>query len=36
MGRQLLARGFPTGPEQPLYLRAPDVTPSAGPKRVTG
>ena len=33
---QLLARGEPTGPGQPLYLRAPDVTPSAGPKRVTG
>jgi tRNA threonylcarbamoyl adenosine modification protein YeaZ len=23
----LLGRGGPTGPEQPLYLRAPDVTP---------
>jgi tRNA threonylcarbamoyl adenosine modification protein YeaZ len=31
---QLIARGE-AGPEQPLYLRAPDVTPSAGPKRVT-
>jgi tRNA threonylcarbamoyl adenosine modification protein YeaZ len=27
----LLARGVPTGPDQPLYLRAPDVTP---PKQV--
>jgi tRNA threonylcarbamoyl adenosine modification protein YeaZ len=33
---QLLARGEPTGPGQPLYLRAPDVTPAASPKRVTG
>jgi tRNA threonylcarbamoyl adenosine modification protein YeaZ len=33
---QLLARGDDTGPSQPLYLRAPDITPSAGPKRVTG
>jgi len=33
---QLLARGVATGPDQPLYLRAPDVTPSVGPKRVTG
>ena len=28
-----LGRPFPA--DQPLYLRAPDVTPSAGPKRVT-
>lgn len=33
---QLRSRGEPTGPEQPLYLRAPDVTPAAAPKRVTG
>ena len=33
---QLLARGAETGPAQALYLRAPDITPSAGPKRVTG
>lgn len=32
---QLIARGE-DGPAQPLYLRAPDVTPSTGPKRVTG
>lgn len=31
-----LAAGVPTGPSAPMYLRAPDVTPSAGPKRVTG
>ena len=39
LARVALARaatGVPTGPEQPLYLREPDVTPSAGPKRVTG
>lgn len=28
------AVGLP-GPREPLYLRAPDVTPSPGPKRVT-
>ena len=28
-----LGRAFPA--DQPLYLRAPDVTPSPGPKRVT-
>ncbi|MBX3195570.1 MAG: tRNA (adenosine(37)-N6)-threonylcarbamoyltransferase complex dimerization subunit type 1 TsaB [Microbacteriaceae bacterium] len=33
---RLLAAGRPTGPDQPLYLRAPDVTVPAGPKRVTG
>ncbi len=32
----LLAAGRPTGPEQPLYLRAPDVTMPGAPKRVTG
>jgi tRNA threonylcarbamoyl adenosine modification protein YeaZ len=31
-----LAAGRPTGPEQPLYLRAPDVTMPGAPKRVTG
>jgi len=30
-----LAAGLPTGPAEPLYLREPDVTPSAGPKRVS-
>jgi tRNA threonylcarbamoyl adenosine modification protein YeaZ len=31
-----LVAGRPTGPEQPLYLRAPDVTMPGAPKRVTG
>ncbi len=31
-----LAAGRPTGPPQPLYLRAPDVTMPGPPKRVTG
>jgi len=31
----LSARGLPTGPSEPQYLREPDVTISAGPKRVT-
>jgi tRNA threonylcarbamoyl adenosine modification protein YeaZ len=31
-----LAAGRPTGPDQPLYLRAPDVTMPGAPKRVTG
>ncbi len=31
-----LAAGLPTGPDQPLYLRAPDVTMPAAPKRATG
>lgn len=31
-----LAAGRSTGPEQPLYLRAPDVTMPGAPKRVTG
>lgn len=38
LGHVALARralGLPTGPEQPQYLREPDVTPSAGPKRVS-
>ena len=30
------AAGDAAGPQQPLYLREPDVTPSKGPKRVTG
>ena len=30
-----LARGLPDAGLQPRYLRSPDVTPSAGPKRVT-
>lgn len=29
------ALGLSTGPAQPQYLREPDVTPSAGPKRVS-
>jgi len=33
---ELLAAGRPTGPEQALYLRAPDVTMPGAPKRVTG
>ena len=33
---RLLAAGRPTGPDQPLYLRAPDVTMPGAPKRVTG
>ncbi len=32
----LLKAGRATGPDQPLYLRAPDVTMPAAPKRVTG
>lgn len=32
---RLLAAGRPTGPDQPLYLRAPDVTMPGAPKRVT-
>lgn len=30
------ARRLPLAPDEPLYLRAPDVTLSAGPKRVLG
>ena len=33
---QRLARGEDISGLSPLYLRAPDVTPSNGPKRVTG
>lgn len=36
IAERLLAAGRPTGPEQPLYLRAPDVTMPGAPKRVTG
>jgi tRNA threonylcarbamoyl adenosine modification protein YeaZ len=36
VAERALAAGRPTGPEQPLYLRAPDVTMPAAPKRVTG
>ena len=33
---RLLAASQPTGPDEPLYLRAPDVTMPGAPKRVTG
>jgi tRNA threonylcarbamoyl adenosine modification protein YeaZ len=33
---RMRALGRPFAADQPLYLRAPDVTPSPGPKRVTG
>ncbi len=36
LGERLFAAGRGFGPREPLYLRPPDVTPSAGPKRVTG
>ncbi len=36
LGERLFAAGRAFGPTEPLYLRPPDVTPSAGPKRVTG
>jgi tRNA threonylcarbamoyl adenosine modification protein YeaZ len=36
VAERLLAAGLPTGPDQPLYLRAPDVTMPVAPKRVTG
>jgi tRNA threonylcarbamoyl adenosine modification protein YeaZ len=35
LGERLFAAGRGFGPSEPLYLRAPDVTPSAGPKRVS-
>jgi tRNA threonylcarbamoyl adenosine modification protein YeaZ len=35
LGERLFAAGRAFGPGEPLYLRPPDVTPSAGPKRVT-
>jgi tRNA threonylcarbamoyl adenosine modification protein YeaZ len=31
-----IAHGRPAAADEPLYLRSPDVTLSAGPKRVTG
>ena len=33
---RMRALGRPFAADRPLYLRAPDVTPSPGPKRVTG
>jgi tRNA threonylcarbamoyl adenosine modification protein YeaZ len=36
VAERLLAAGRPTGPDQPLYLRAPDVTLPGASKRVTG
>ncbi|MEO8262442.1 MAG: tRNA (adenosine(37)-N6)-threonylcarbamoyltransferase complex dimerization subunit type 1 TsaB [Pseudolysinimonas sp.] len=36
VAEQRLAAARPTGPDQPLYLRAPDVTMPGAPKRVTG
>lgn len=35
LGERLFAAGRAFGPSEPLYLRPPDVTPSAGPKRVS-
>jgi tRNA threonylcarbamoyl adenosine modification protein YeaZ len=35
LGERLFAAGRSVGPSEPLYLRPPDVTPSAGPKRVS-
>ena len=35
LAERLFALGRPFGPEQPLYLRAPDVTIATGPKRVS-
>lgn len=38
LGRVALRRralGLPTGPDQPQYLREPDVTPPGAPKRVS-
>lgn len=35
LAESLYANRRPFGPEEPLYLRSPDVTISAGPKRVT-
>jgi tRNA threonylcarbamoyl adenosine modification protein YeaZ len=35
LGERLFAAGRTFGPGEPLYLRAPDVTPSSGPKRVS-
>ncbi len=36
VAERLLAAGRPTGPDEALYLRAPDVTMPHAPKRVTG
>ncbi|MFZ2964903.1 MAG: tRNA (adenosine(37)-N6)-threonylcarbamoyltransferase complex dimerization subunit type 1 TsaB [Rhodoglobus sp.] len=36
LAEALSANGRSFAADQPLYLRSPDVTPSAGPKRVTG
>jgi tRNA A37 threonylcarbamoyladenosine modification protein TsaB len=36
VAERLLTAGRPTGPDRPLYLRAPDVTMPGLPKRVTG
>jgi tRNA threonylcarbamoyl adenosine modification protein YeaZ len=35
LGERLFAAGRAFGPSEPLYLRPPDVTPSASPKRVS-
>lgn len=35
LAERLYALGRPFGPAEPLYLRAPDATPSHAPKRVT-
>lgn len=35
LAERLYALGRPFGPTEPLYLRAPDATPSHSPKRVT-
>jgi tRNA threonylcarbamoyl adenosine modification protein YeaZ len=35
LAERLYLLGRPFGPDQPLYLRAPDVTISKGPKRVS-
>ena len=36
LAETLYANGRPFAADEPLYLRSPDVTLSAGPKRVTG
>lgn len=36
LAEAMYAAGRPFPPDEPIYLRSPDVTPSAGPKRVTG
>ncbi|WP_022900894.1 tRNA (adenosine(37)-N6)-threonylcarbamoyltransferase complex dimerization subunit type 1 TsaB [Humibacter albus] len=35
LAERLYAHGRPFAEDRPLYLRSPDITPSAGPKRVT-